>query len=114
MSTFPELSPATIPIDPELRWVGELRDFLRRGTFGIVLPDLRIKEARDKPELYAYLKVSEPIPGKLSSVITQSAYAFARIASSKYTLQRISWDETRTHLVLTLCRKPERYPGRKH
>lgn len=109
---FPELEKGGMAADPELRWITDLRDMLRRTTFGTIGKECTIKEGVADNELHCFLSIQASISHDMSKTLKKLAHTYARLATKKYVLQRVEiWPGYIIHFLV--FRKPERKKGRK-
>lgn len=109
---FPELIKGDMAADPELRWITDLRDMLRRTTFGSIGLECTIKEGDTDVELHAFMSVQANLSKDMTKTLKKLAHTYARLATNKYVLQRVEiWPTYIIHLLI--FRRPERKKGRK-
>lgn len=108
MQQFPELRPGPMPVEVELRWIAELRDFIRRYTDGLVSEQLTIQYGDTKVEVHAMLFLQYRPTPQLRKAVKAAAHKFARVGTKKYVLQRceIFYDKGVIHLLI--YKKPEK------
>jgi alpha-L-arabinofuranosidase len=109
---FPEIEKGGMTADPELRWITDLRDFIRLSSFGTIGKECIIKEGTTDNEIHAYLSIQTNLSHEMSKSLKKLAHTFARFKTKKYVLQRVEvWPTYIVHLLI--FRKPERKKGRK-
>ena len=106
MQDFTELVKGPTLADPELRWIGDLRDFLRRCT-DMVDTYLLVTKGRTEVELVAHLRLTHSPNKELMQVMRKAAKSFAKAAAPKYVLQRVEIDPRYRRMTLVIFKKKE-------
>lgn len=98
--------PGPTTVDPELRWIAELRDLIRYITADLISEQLHIQYGDTRVEIHAifYLRYT-PTP-ELRKAIKSLVHTYARLHTKKFVLQRCEIFYNRGLIHLLIYRKP--------
>lgn len=105
----PELEKGPVPVDADLRWLAEMRDFMRRSTMGMVGTMLHI-QVDSKGGVHAHLQLEAKAGKELTQALRHTAIAWAK-KSPAYRLHRV--DFYLGYFKLLLYKRREKKFGRK-
>jgi len=95
-----------IPADPELRWIAEIRNLVRRATMDLITEELVIQETDDKAGLFAYFRLLYQPSKEEMKTIRSAIRNFARSATKIYRLHAVELGND--CICLHIYRKPQK------
>lgn len=111
---FPELEKGPIPAEVELRWTGEMRDWLRRCTFGAISKDIQLTKGVTEVELHVYYRFEWCPSDDLVKAIRSAIRSYVKWATKRYIVQRVEiFPESRLIHLLVFRRKEKLKSARR-
>ncbi|MCA8938784.1 MAG: hypothetical protein KDB07_03185 [Planctomycetes bacterium] len=107
----PEFEKGMIPQDADLRWVAEVRDFMRRATMATVGTELEIL-VNTKGEISAFLRLHDRVTQAIKTAIRDTVRLWAK-ESNTHRLHAVIIDDKAGFIRIVLYKKREKKFGRK-